>query len=82
MQLSQDVGHRRLVFIRFNPDGYTNGVKKIKSCWGFDGKNMCVVKTQTEWLNRLACLKTQIEYWMTHKTDKMIEIVELFYDNE
>ena len=28
MELSQDVGFRPIVFIRFNPDGY-----KITSCW-------------------------------------------------
>jgi hypothetical protein len=34
MELSQDVGHRPIIFIRFNPDEYTNKENKITSCWG------------------------------------------------
>ena len=34
MEISQDVGHRPIVFIRFNPDDYEDNGKKITSCWG------------------------------------------------
>ena len=84
MELSQDVGHRSIVFIRFNPDDYITKTRKITSCWGCNKKGICVVKkTKTEeWDNRLNSLKQQIEYWcqpenITHKT---LEIIQLFYD--
>lgn len=36
-----------------------------------------------EWNNRLEVLNTQIEYWTIpeNKSEKTIEVVELFYDN-
>ena len=34
MQLSKDIGHRPIVFIRFNPDKYVDSEgNTIKSCW-------------------------------------------------
>ena len=36
MELSQDVGHKSIIFIRFNPDEYINKGEKNKSCWGLD----------------------------------------------
>jgi len=84
MEISQDVGHRPIVFIRFNPDDYIdlNG-KKIKSCWTPNNKThiLYVPKTkEVEWNHRLDVLKNQIQYWLDNKTDKTIEIVQLFYD--
>ena len=84
MELSQDVKHKSIVFIRFNPDGYkTRDNKKITSCWSMTketGKlNIC---KKQEWEKRLQTLKTQIEYWMQpeNQTQKFIETVHLFYD--
>ena len=34
MELSQDLGHRPIIFIRFNPDDYLIKNKNITSCWG------------------------------------------------
>ena len=35
MEISQDVGHRNIVFIRFNPDDYIRADgTKVTSCWG------------------------------------------------
>jgi hypothetical protein len=82
MQISQDLQHRPIVFIRFNPDGYTNneGVL-IKSCWKLNKLGVVtIVKTkQTEWEQRIECLKQQIQYWIDNPTSKTIEIIELFY---
>jgi len=86
MQLSQDLGHRPIIFIRFNPDGYTkSNNEKITSCWGTDLKTgILKIKSnkKDEWNERLNSLKSQIEYWCneTNKTEKTIEIVQLFYD--
>ena len=86
MQLSQDVGHRPIVFIRFNPDDYINANnEKIESCWSLTPKTgiMKIKKNKiNEWNERLTSLKSQIEYWTNenNKTEKTIEIVQLFYD--
>lgn len=84
MEISQDVGHRPIVFIRFNPDDYidSNG-QKIKSCWIPNKSNglLYIPKTkEVEWNNRLDILKNQIQYWLYNKTEKTIEIIQLFYD--
>ena len=83
MELSQDLGHRPIVFIRFNPDDYNNG-KNITSCWGQDKKGICVVKKskKEEWNQRLNALEETIQYWIhpEHKTNKTIETIQLFYD--
>jgi hypothetical protein len=84
MELSQDVGHCPIIFIRFNPDGYLNNKTKITSCWSLDGRGICVInkfKTE-EWSFRLKTLSDQVKYWtdIKNKTDKTVEIVQLFYD--
>jgi len=35
----------------------------------------------SEWNERIEILNQQIQYWINNKTDKTVEIVELFYDN-
>ena len=84
MQLSQDLGHRPIVFIRFNPDGYTKDGKKITSCWEYNKQGICVLNKskQKEWEQRLETLKNQIIYWSDESniTDKTIETIQLFYD--
>ena len=82
MELSKDIGHRPLVFVRFNPDDYMNNEKKITSCWRTNKSGICVVqKSKTkEWNERLIALKQQIEYWTNNNTDKTVEIVQLFYN--
>ena len=85
MLLSLDVNHRPIVFIRFNPDGYTNNNTRIKSCWSYNEKGICRVDKAhtTEWNARLKTLGSELEYWMDeeHKTYKTIESVQLFYND-
>jgi hypothetical protein len=56
----------------------------ITSCWGVNGKGICVVKKskEKEWESRLERLREQVEYWTNsdNTTEKTVEIVELFYD--
>ena len=86
MQLSQDVGHRPIVFIRFNPDDYINSNnEKITSCWEITPKTgILKIKNNKndEWNERLEILNLQILYWCNeeNKTEKTIEIIQLFYD--
>jgi len=85
MELSRDVGHRPIVFIRFNPDQYIKDEKNITSCWSINGSGICVVKKskQCEWTHRLETLESQIKYWSDpiNHTSKTIEIIQLFYDS-
>jgi hypothetical protein len=84
MQLSQDTGHRPIIYIRFNPDKYIHAGKTITSCWGTNQKGICVVKKskQREWKERLSTLEQQVNYWINpeNKTDKTIETIQLYYD--
>ena len=84
MELSQDVGHRPIVFIRFNPDEYEKNGEKNTSCWGLNKKGICVVKKtkKNEWSERLICLENTLLYWINPEniTNKIIETINLFYD--
>jgi hypothetical protein len=86
MQLSEDVGHRPIIFIRFNPDDYINSNgEKITSCWAITPKTgILKIKNNKndEWLKRLDILKETIEYWSNpeNKTGKTIEVIQLFYN--
>ena len=81
MELSQDVGFRPIIFIRFNPDSYKINDKKITSCWYINKLGIYQInkKKINEWNDRLKNLKETIEYWcnLQHKT---IEIIQLYYN--
>ena len=82
MELSLDVEHKPIVFIRFNPDSYLDKEgKKIKSCWSIT-KSTGIIKidNKKKWDERLECLKESVQYWIENETDKTIKIVELYYN--
>ena len=85
MELSQDLGHRPIVFIRFNPDKYKKGEITITSCWGQNKNGICVIKKlkTNEWIERLMMLEQQIKYWLIpeNTTIKTIETIHLYYDD-
>jgi len=82
MEISQDLQHRPIVFIRFNPDEYTTleGVL-IKSCWKVNqfGVLQIAKSKRREWEERIGTLQSQIQYWVDHPSEKTVEIIELFY---
>ena len=82
MELSQDLQHRPIVFIRFNPDDYMNqdGIL-VKSCWNLNKLGVMTIKKtkETEWEQRIDTLKKQVQYWIDNPSEKTIEIIELFY---
>jgi hypothetical protein len=56
MEISQDVGHRPLVFIRFNPDSYvTMKNEMIKSCWRPNQKGIFIINkdNNNDWNNNI-----------------------------
>ena len=80
MEISQDVHHRPIIFIRFNPDTYIDEYgKKIESCWKLNKLGVIQISKKTEWNNRLTTLKNEIQKWIETKSEKTLEIVELFY---
>jgi len=80
MELSQDVGHRPIVFIRFNPDSYTDlSGNKIKSCWRLNKLGVMCIENEKNWNGRISTLLQQIQYWIDNPVEKTVEIVELFY---
>ncbi len=82
MEISQDLGHRPLVIIRMNTDGYVDAEgTKIKSCWSVNKTSgLLYINNKKQWNLRLERLKEQVEYWIENKTDKTLQIVYLFYD--
>ena len=84
MELSQDLGHRPIVFIRFNPDDYDDNGTNITSCWGHNKNGICIVKKSKtrEWEQRLSALEENINYWINpeNTTNKTIETIQLYYD--
>jgi len=82
MEISQDIGHKPVVFIRFNPDAYVNQEgKKVTSCWRINGYGVLDISKSKhdEWLTRIDMLLQQLEYWINNIPHKTVEIVELFY---
>ncbi len=70
--------------LRFNPDSYVDIVNQvvIKSCWKINSRTgamtICPEKI-VEWDERIKTLKDIIQYWIDNKTEKLVEIIELFY---
>ena len=81
MEISQDLSHRPIVFIRFNPDNYILEGKNVSSCWSVNGNGVMVIKKskQKEWVQRINVLNEKIEHFIKNPSEKTIEIVELFY---
>uniref|UniRef100_A0A6C0AZH9 Uncharacterized protein n=1 Tax=viral metagenome TaxID=1070528 RepID=A0A6C0AZH9_9ZZZZ len=83
MELSKDVNFRNIIFIRFNPDGYKKDDKKITSCWSVNKNNIYIIKKSkiTEWNDRLKLLVQTIKYHIENTPEKLITIIELYYDS-
>ena len=84
MEISRDLAHRPIIFIRFNPDAYFKATKKISSCWCVNGNGICCVKKskKKEWDTRLIQLEETIKYWINPKNspNKIVETIQLYYD--
>ncbi len=79
MQLFQDLGNRKLVLIRINPDKYKNGDIKISNCFKFDKNNTikCLTKEFDERFNKLV---ERIEHFLNNEPTKELTIEKLFFD--
>jgi len=79
MEISQDVGHRPVVFIRFNPDNYQTPTGNVTSCWNSSGK--IKQNKKKEWVDRLNELKQHIQRSIDNPPDKTVEVIRLFFDS-
>jgi len=83
MELSQDVGHRPMVIIRFNPDKYISKSNVlVKSCWELNRFGLQVISKhyKQEWEYRLLTLKNTILRESKKNHEKTVEILYLFYN--
>jgi len=58
--LYEAIGFRKVVFIRFNPDGYREGTQKYKSPFGYTPTGMISINKE-EMVRRIARLVEQID---------------------
>ena len=83
MQLFQDLGHRPVVMIRFNPDDYINNKnKKVQSCFKYH-KTMSIpiVNNMDMWNLRLNLLANYIEQYLKEIPSKEVTCINLFFDS-
>ena len=85
MKEISDALNKPLIFIRFNPDKYTDkDNKKYKSCFENNKETGLIHisdRTQGLWIKRLEVLKSRIDYYLNiEKLEKTINI-KLFYDD-
>ena len=82
MEISQDLNHRPIIFIRFNPDGYTTeDGKKITTPWKANnlGIQQIMNTRKKEWTERLTVLFNTIDIYLKNELEKTVEIIQLFY---
>lgn len=61
-ELYEDFGCRPIIFIRFNPDGYVLGSKKISSPFGIHkSTGLLIVKNKQDWGSRLENLEETVK---------------------
>jgi hypothetical protein len=83
MEISADLGHPNIIFIRFNPDNFINkNNQKISSCWKINKEGICILKKDkiNEWNQRVLTLKYRIEHWINNIPDKHITIEKIYFD--
>ncbi len=77
------ISFKPIVFIRFNPDKYLDldGIP-VASCWSTSKQGLHHVppRQQAKWRKRLYALTEQIQYWTKYKPEKLVEVVQLYYD--
>ncbi len=78
VQISQDLNHCPLVMVGFNPDGYVCPDEgKVPSPWTYTKQGVSTIKKA--WNARLEALLETVEYWMKNRSNKTIEVIELYY---
>jgi hypothetical protein len=83
MEHFEDAGRLPHLFVRFNPDRYTDvGGVKVPSCWGKTPKTQepRVAPMQAmQWCQRLEKLAQIVQAFFENQPDREVSVVELFY---
>lgn len=81
MRLSQDLQHRPLIIIRFNPDSYYDSDKKINilSCLKYSKNRFASICNKKDFEYRMNKLYDKIDYWIQNKSEKVLVVEKLFY---
>jgi hypothetical protein len=86
MELYTDLGNRPLVFIRFNPDSYTDMYKKVPGCFkplinveDIHKKRFYDINKE-EWERRIDLLEEIVKKHIETVPDRSITEIKMFYD--
>ncbi len=83
MEHFEDAGRLPHLFVRFNPDRYTDaGGVKVPSCWGKTPKTQeprVAPKQALQWCHRLEKLAQIVQHFFENRPDREVSVVELFY---
>jgi hypothetical protein len=84
MELFQDFGNRPIVFIRFNPDNYTDkNDQKIKSCFIYHKRfDVACTINMKEWKRRTTVLKQCLQKHLTTIPEKEVTAEHLFFNEQ
>ena len=83
MEISRDLDHIPITFIRFNPDSYKINEKTIRSCFSVNRKTgICGLSNKKEMQKRLNILYETLIYNLENENEKTINIVNLFYNQK
>ncbi len=81
MQLFQDYGNRPIVFIRFNPDAYTNSVGiRVSSCFTRTPTGLVKLTKQETWEGRLRVLQDRLKGHIEVIPNQEVTVEHLYYD--
>ncbi len=82
MELSQDVDHRPIVFIRLNPDGYTLNGNRMKGSFSLTKKTNELKVVKKEFNKRLNSLIKSVEKYIITIPDKTISVEYLYFTTD
>lgn len=81
MSLMEDIGMRPIVFIRLNPDAFTDATgKKHKSCFAISKSGKLVVSDKAALQARVDVYLSRIRYHLENVPSVEVQVEHLFYD--
>ena len=81
VELYEDVGFRKIIFLRFNPDGYKEGTHKYISPFRYTRSGILHID-ETEFNRRIEQLLLRINIHRLSEPPKQITVEYLFYGDE
>ena len=78
VELYEDIGFRKIIFLRFNPDGYTEGKKKYASPFRYTPTGILSLN-QSEFDRRMTALVARIHAHRTQEPSEQLTVEYLFY---